>query len=200
MKNTLVQFLTLVILALVVLLAKTLWWPSTSPAANNSITTASAAATAPGAATASNGAPLPAELASVATVGVAASADEHGHSPVKLDEATKEKIALSESTWVGTWGRQFPDPNSIDMDMSQLGKPGGKAVPIPYVAPAPLKPGMFITNGNGSLSTVYDDMIVLPDGSRAKIDNAKIVDKDGSLLGVRIGNEILWTDGSKSSY
>jgi hypothetical protein len=116
----------------------------------------------------------------------------------KAEVEAKEKLELQKSYWAGAWGRQLPDPNVIDMDISQLGKPGGKAVPIPYVEPPPLPSGSYLTNADGTQSMVLGKTIVNADGSKDTIDGHQILKADGRL-GVMVGNDILWSDGSKST-
>jgi len=116
----------------------------------------------------------------------------------KADAPADEKLEMQKSLWAGAWGRQIPDPNSLDMDMSQVGKPGGKAVPIPYVEPPPLPSGSYLTNADGTQSMVLGNTIVNADGSKATIDGHQILKSDGTL-GVMVGNDILWSDGSKST-
>jgi hypothetical protein len=118
---------------------------------------------------------------------------------IDAQKAAAGRLEHAESVWVGTWGRQLPDRNSIDMDMSHMKEPGGKAIPIPYVEPKPLKDGAFIQNADGTVNQVQKDRIAFADGTTATIDGDKILKSDGTL-GVTVGDEILWSDGSKSSY
>jgi hypothetical protein len=116
----------------------------------------------------------------------------------KAEVPPDEKLEMQKSLWAGAWGRQIPDPDIIDMDISQVGKPGGKAVPIPYVEPPPLQSGSYVTNADGTQSMVLGNTIVNADGSKATIDGHQILKSDGTL-GVMVGNDILWSDGSKST-
>lgn len=116
----------------------------------------------------------------------------------KAEAEAKEKMETQKSLWVGAWGRQIPDPGSIDMDISQLRKKGGKAIPMPYVEPPPLASGTYLTNADGTQSMVFGDTIVNADGSKSKVDGHQIIKPDGTL-GVMVGNDVLWSDGSKST-
>lgn len=116
----------------------------------------------------------------------------------KAEAPADEKLEMQKSLWAGAWGRQIPDPDIIDMDLSQAGKPDVKAVPIPYVEPPPLPSGSYLTNADGTQSMVLGNTIVNADGSKATIDGHQILKSDGTL-GVMVGNDILWSDGSKST-
>lgn len=116
----------------------------------------------------------------------------------KSEAEAREKLETQKSLWVGAWGRQIPDPDSIDMDVSQLRKKGGKAVPLPYVEPPPLASGTYLTNADGTQSMVFGDTIVNADGSKSRVDGHQIIKPDGTL-GVMVGNDVLWSDGSKST-
>ena len=141
-----------------------------------------------------SGAPTPAAFASAEPN----AQDENPDAKPKAEAPANEKLEMQKSLWAGAWGRQLPDPNYIDMDTSQLGKPGGKAVPIPYVEPPPLPSGSYVTNADGTQSMVLGNTIVNADGSKATIDGHQILKSDGTL-GVMVGNDILWSDGSKST-
>lgn len=126
--------------------------------------------------------------------------DENQETSAKpqAEAPTDEKREMQKSLWAGAWGRQIPDPDIIDMDLSQVGKPGGKAVPFTYVEPPPLPSGSYVTNADGTQSMVLGNTIVNADGSKATIDGHQILKSDGTL-GVMVGNDILWSDGSKST-
>jgi len=188
---------------LVVALAAAITWrnsskaPEVSPPTAQAATPASAPASAPAAATAPAGSP-PQETSTGAPISIAQPAPK---AAAQTDEqiAATEKLELAKSTWVGVWGRQLPDPNAIDMDLSHMKEPGGKAIPIPYVAPKPMTNGTFITNANGTMSQVIDNRVVNPDGTTATIKGDKLMRSDGAL-GVMVGDQILWSDGTKSGY
>lgn len=84
------------------------------------------------------------------------------------------------------------------MDMRDVAS-GGKPIRREYQPPAPLTVGKQVVDDNGKLGFIYTDSIVYSDGSTARIDGDRLYKNDGTL-GVRIGNEVLWSDGSKSSY
>lgn len=103
----------------------------------------------------------------------------------------------SEIAWMDAWSRPIPEPDTVFMDMSQVSR-GGKPVATPYVAPPPLTTGTYLTNADGTQSTVLGDIVVNADGSQSKVEGDRIVKPDGTL-GVMVGNEVLWSDGSKST-
>lgn len=103
----------------------------------------------------------------------------------------------SEIAWMDAWSRPIPEPDTVFMDMSAVSR-GGKPVATPYDAPPPLTSGTYLTNADGTQSTVLGDIVVNADGSRSKVEGDRILKPDGTL-GVMVGNEILWSDGSKST-
>jgi hypothetical protein len=201
MNKILFAFLTLLVIAVVALAGK-MWIDSASrpePAASLGTDPVAGARR-------SDAGPRPASAAQESFTPEAGAHTEARSEETNVEAAVEkrpapvanEKLEMQKSLWVGAWGRQLPDPNVIDMDISQVGKPGGKAVPIPYVEPPPLASGSYLTNSDGTQSMVLGNTIVNADGSKDTIDGHQILKSDGTL-GVMVGNDILWSDGSKST-
>ena len=201
MNRLLTAFMTVLVLAIVAVAGK-MWvdsanrpataaTPASGPVAEAQESDGSAQP-----ATRDSGTPMPAGFGSAEPI--AQEGEPDAAAKAKAEAPANEKLEMQKSLWAGAWGRQIPDPNIIDMDVSQVGKPGGKAVPIPYVEPAPLASGSYVTNSDGTQSMVLGNTIVNADGSKATIDGHQILKSDGTL-GVMVGNEILWSDGSKST-
>lgn len=201
LNKLLTAFMTVLVIAVVAVAGK-MWVdsanrpaPAAAPA-SGPVAEAQESADSARTATTDSGTPMPAGFGSAEPI--AKDAEPDADAKPKAEAPANEKLELQKSYWVGAWGRQIPDPNIIDMDISQVGKPGGKAVPIPYVEPPPLPSGSYVTNADGTQSMVLGNTIVNADGSKATIDGHQIVKSDGTL-GVMVGNDILWSDGSKST-
>jgi len=199
MNRLLTAFMTVLVLAIVAVAGK-MWVdsanrpvPAAAPA-SGPVAEAQESADSARPSSADSGTPMPAGFGSAEPIAPEGDAD----AKPKAEAPANEKLEMQKSLWAGAWGRQIPDPNIIDMDISQVGKPGGKAVPIPYVEPPPLASGSYVTNADGTQSMVLGNTIVNADGSKATIDGHQILKSDGTL-GVMVGNEILWSDGSKST-